>query len=100
MPKDGPALVLSADDNCVADCIQVLREVRRTGRAFEVDREVSAPRVPKLLSELDCTLQLFSADRRSREQVLEKIPERPKSSCPDDDALNQARDVSLMDEDA
>lgn len=53
LPWDGPSLLPASDDNCISDCIRILREVRRVGRAAEADRNVSTSRVPRLLSELD-----------------------------------------------
>ena len=70
LPSTAPSLLSRAKENAIAECIDVLREVRRTARALEVDRNISASRMPRLLYELDRTLKLYSASKDDREDTF------------------------------
>ena len=52
LPDDAPSVLSEADDECIAECVLVLREVRRVARALEADRLVSASRMFRVLCEL------------------------------------------------
>ncbi len=52
LPVDAPAVLDAPVDDAVAECINVLWEVRRVARALEADLRVSAALAPRLLHEL------------------------------------------------
>ncbi len=87
-------------ENCAAECVDILREVRRDARALEADRKVTASRVPRLLRELVDTLRLLSAGRGTREEVLNSITPPRTSIYADDLATGKARTRTICDEDA
>lgn len=66
LPSDAPLLPEKSDENSIAICIDVLREVRRVEGALEADRNVSASRVPQLMKELRDTLDIMSLTRGRR----------------------------------
>jgi len=76
--QDAPDLLTVHDEEVLAECINIMSEVRRVARLMEFDRQLTVFRTPRLLKELTRTLDLFSADKNSR-AGLEKC-ERYRSS--------------------
>lgn len=63
LPEDAPKLLSASDEELLAECVLVMREVRCVARMMEFDRQVTILRAPRLLKELFRTLIIFSADQ-------------------------------------
>eukprot|EP00171_Calliarthron_tuberculosum_P003336 IDg3336t1 len=100
LPSGAPQLLDISSEDAVAECISILREVRRVSRALEADRRVSGSRVPRLLRELYDTLQVMASRRDERHLLFAQI-NKPRESCAGDDAaVIKARACTTRDEDA
>ncbi len=86
-----------SDEECVAECVYVLQEVRRFARALEAERHVSGTRVPRLLSELNDTLDIFGEERSTRRYIQEHLRGPRVSSAGDDRALLASRQRIVRD---
>ncbi len=100
LPRTAPNLLDDCTENCAAEWVDILREVRRVARALEADRRVTASRVPRLLRELVDTLRLLWAGRATREEVLNSITPPRTSIYADDLDTAKARTRTIRDEDA
>lgn len=85
----------SADEHCVADCIDVLCDVRRVARALEADRRASASRAPRILSDLHDTLDLFAAIRYTLLAVIASLQYPQVSTAGEGKALLQAQKILI-----
>ena len=99
-PESAPTLTENTDENCLADCIVVIREVRRVARAFEASKFITSSRAPRLLKELSGTLRIFSANRQQRNNILSTIGiPRTSKNC-DDRVLLSSRNRGVLHEEA
>ena len=99
LPDDAPDVLSEADDECITECILVLREVRRVTRALEADRRVSASRMPRVLRELYDMLSILAADCNFRGYVPQSVRVMRLSEADDDKAALKARKIQLRYED-
>lgn len=97
-PEDAPPLLTRSDEEVLAECIEVMSEVRRIARLMEFDRQLTAPRTPRLVKELTRTLNLFAADKAGR-SILEKRERYRLSEAQDDKELQEIRSVTIRDAD-
>ena len=51
-PANAPSLLQISDEELLAECVMVLREVCRVARIMESDKHVTISRAPRLLKEL------------------------------------------------
>ncbi len=91
LPVDAPAVLDLPVADAVAQCIEVLREVRRVACALEAERRVPAACEPRLLHVLSSTLHIMAARRDERGAVLAHVETPRKSSAGDDTAPLSAR---------
>jgi len=98
LPENAPPLLPDADEEMLAECVTIMKEVRRIARLMEFDRQLTASRAPRLLKELVRTLNLFAADRATR-ATLETRERYRRSIAEDDKALKTIRTTSIRDAD-
>ena len=87
LPVDASAVLRESEDECIAECILVLCEVRRVARLLDADRRVIASRVPRQLSELYDTLRIFVASRVTRSAAASSLCLLRRSIAKDDEMI-------------
>ena len=97
LPEESPPLLSQYEDEHLADCVLVLREVRRVARLMEFDRQITASRTLRILKELYRTLNIMAAGIASRDVLLKRERTR-KSYAKDDLVLDKSRDQIVRDE--
>ncbi len=70
LPVHAPAVLDPRVYDAVAECIDVLLEVRRAALALEAYRRVLAARAQRYLHKLESTLRIMAASRIERSAVL------------------------------
>lgn len=98
LPQNGsqvPPLLTKSEGELVAECIHVLREVRRVARCLEADRRVSGSRLPRLLFELTDTLALYGSDILDRDTVTDRLTNLMNAKSTDDKSLHRAREIVI-----
>lgn len=95
--EDAPILLHENEFGPVAECISVLREVRRVARLLEADKRVAGSRVPRLMKELNDTLLIMASHRSSREATIRRVKTARRSTSKDDEKLLEARSRLIHD---